>query len=153
MKLSVRGEYALRALLVLSLHYGEDVVRIQTISDEQRIPKKFLEQILNDLKGLGAVESKRGAGGGYRLARPPENITLASIVRHVEGAMAPVSCVSERFYERCTCPDEARCAIRDVMKEAREAVVKIMERLTLADLRDRAKRLAQPTASIVDFVI
>ncbi|HXR08580.1 MAG TPA: Rrf2 family transcriptional regulator [Candidatus Acidoferrum sp.] len=153
MKLSVRGEYALRALLVLSLHYDEKVVRIQTIAEEQRIPKKFLEQILTDLKRLGAVESKRGVHGGYRLARPPEHVTLASVVRHMEGAMAPVSCVSERFYERCTCPDEACCAIRDVMKEAREAVVRIMERLTLADLRDRARRLAQPAAQAVDFVI
>ncbi len=153
MKLSVRGEYALRALLVLGLHYGEKVVRIQTISQEQRIPKKFLEQILNDLKRLGAVESRRGAHGGYRLARPPGNITLASVVRHVEGAIAPVSCVSERFYERCTCPDEERCAIRDVMKEAREAVVQIMERLTVADLCERARRLEKPTAQAVDFVI
>ena len=153
MKLSVRGEYALRALLVLSLHYGDQVVRIQTISEEQKIPKKFLEQILNDLKSLGAVESKRGIHGGYRLDRPPEDITLASIVRHVEGAIAPVSCVSERFYERCTCPDEARCPIREVMMEAREAVVKIMERLTLADLRDRARRLEHSPADIADFEI
>jgi Rrf2 family protein len=153
MKLSVRGEYALRALLVLSLHYDENVVPIKTISEEQNIPKKFLEQILNDLKSLGAVESRRGIHGGYRLARPPENITLASIVRHVEGAMAPVGCVSERFYERCTCPDEARCAIRDVMKEAREAVVKLMERVTLAELRDRARRLQKKTRQAADFTI
>jgi Rrf2 family protein len=153
MKLSVRGEYALRALLVLSLHYDENVVPIKTISEEQNIPKKFLEQILNDLKSLGAVESRRGIHGGYRLARPPENITLASIVRHVEGAMAPVGCVSERFYERCTCPDEERCAIRDVMKEAREAVVKIMERLTVAELRDRARRLQKKTRQAADFTI
>lgn len=153
MKLSLRGEYALRALLVLTLHYDENVVRIQTISEEQRIPKKYLEQILNDLRNLGAVESRRGMHGGYRLARPPEHISLASIVRHVEGAMAPVSCVSERFYERCTCPDEARCPIRDVMKEAREAVVRIMERLTLADLRDRARRLEKPAAEAVNFEI
>ena len=91
MKLSVRGEYAIRALLVLALNYGEDVVRIQDILERQNIPKKFLEQILNDLKALGAVESRRGAAGGYRLARPPQNITLASVVRHVEGALAPVS--------------------------------------------------------------
>jgi Rrf2 family transcriptional regulator, cysteine metabolism repressor len=153
MKLSVRGEYALRALLVLTMNYGDHVVRIQTISDEQKIPKKFLEQILNDLKSMGAVESKRGLNGGYRLARPPENITLASVVRHVEGALAPVSCVSDRFYERCTCPDEATCPIRDVMKEAREAIVKIMERLTLADLRERAERLQKPNGQIADFVI
>ena len=153
MKLSLRGEYALRALLVLTLHYDENVVRIQTISEEQKITKKYLEQILNDLRSMGAVESRRGMHGGYRLARPPEHITLASVVRHVEGAMAPVSCVSERFYERCTCPDEARCPIRDVMKEAREAVVKIMERLTLADLRDRARRLEKPGAEALNFVI
>src|SRR3954470_23395796 len=118
MKLSSRGEYALRALLVLGLKYNNAVVRVQTISDQQNIPKRFLEQILNDLKSANIVESKRGIAGGYRLSRPPEKISLAEVIRHVEGALAPVSCVSERFYERCTCPDEARCAIRSVMKEA-----------------------------------
>src|SRR3954469_2767148 len=104
MKLSLRSEYALRALLVLGLNYGDEVIRIQTISEQQNIPRKFLEQILNDLKGLGAVDSRRGVAGGYRLARPPQHITLASVVRYLEGALAPVSCVSETFYERCTCP-------------------------------------------------
>src|SRR5437016_10098406 len=122
MKLSVRGEYALRALLVLGLHYGKNVVRIQTISDEQRIPKRFLEQILNELKSAGVVESKRGIAGGYRLAQPPERVTLAHVIRHMEGALAPVSCVSDRFYEKCTCPDEATCGIRSVMKEVRDAI-------------------------------
>jgi Rrf2 family protein len=153
MKLSVRGEYALRALLVLGLRYGEAVVRIQTISNQQNIPKKFLEQILNDLRTFGAVESRRGAAGGYRLARPPEEITLASVVRHVEGALAPISCVSDRFYERCTCPDEALCPIREVMKEVREAVVKIMERVTLADLCERARRLEVEPSSVMDYII
>jgi Rrf2 family protein len=153
MKLSVRGEYALRALLVLGQNYSNDVVRIQTISERQNIPKKFLEQILNDLKTLGVVESRRGAGGGYRLARPPEKITLASVIRHVTGALAPVSCVSGQFYERCTCPDEARCAIREVMKEAREAVVAIMERVTLAELCERSRRLEQDPAGAADYVI
>src|SRR5580698_3262210 len=153
MKLSVRGEYALRALLVLGLNYGPAVVRIQTISEEQNIPRKFLEQILNDMKTLGVVESKRGAGGGYRLSRPPGRITLASVIRHVTGALAPVSCVSDRFYERCTCPDEARCAIRDVMKEAREAVVSIMERVTLAELCERSRRLELDPAGGADYMI
>src|SRR5271157_5643503 len=152
-KLSVRGEYALRALLVLAVNYGDHVVRIQTISEQQNIPKKFLEQILNDLKSLGAVESRRGAAGGYRLARPPQNITLASVVRHIEGALAPVSCVSDRFYEKCTCPDEARCPIREVMKEVRQAVVQIMERVTVKDLCERARRLEQAPASVLDYVI
>jgi Rrf2 family protein len=153
MKLSVRGEYAIRALLVLALNYGEEVIRIQEISRLQNIPKKFLEQILNDLKALGAVESRRGAAGGYRLARPPQHISLASVVRHVEGALAPVSCVSDRFYERCTCPDEARCAIRSVMGEVREAVVGIMERVTLADLCERSRRLESEPNATLDYVI
>src|SRR5947208_12836231 len=153
MKLSLRGEYALRALLVLGLNYKQSVVRIQAISEQQNIPKRFLEQILNDLKSAGLVESKRGVAGGYRLRRPPQRITLAEIIRHVEGPLAPVSCVSERFYEKCSCPDESRCAIRSVMKEARDAVVSIVERLTVADLCARARRLQEIHSSPIDFVI
>ena len=152
MKLSLRGEYALRALLVLGLNYGEAVTRIGTISEQQNIPKRFLEQILNDLKSAGLVQSRRGISGGYRLARPPEQITLASVVRHIEGALAPVSCVSEKFYEKCSCPDESRCAIRSVMKEIRAAVVQIAERVTIADLCERARKLQDP-AEALDFVI
>jgi Rrf2 family protein len=153
MKLSVRGEYALRALLVLGLNYDHSVLPIQQISDQQNIPKRFLEQILNDLKSAGFVQSRRGVAGGYRLARRPDEITLASVVRHIEGALAPVSCVSERFYEKCSCPDEARCAIRSVMKEVREAVVKIMERVTVAELCERWGKLQQEPASAFDFNI
>ena len=153
MKLTVRGEYALRALLVLGLNYGQPVVRIRTISEHQNIPKRFLEQILNDLKSAGVVQSRRGVAGGYALSRRPEEITLATAVRHIEGALAPVSCVSERFYEKCSCPDESRCAIRSVMKEVREAVVKIMERVTVADLCDRWRRLQQEPLNPFDFAI
>src|SRR5213595_1346843 len=143
MKLSLRGEYALRALLVLGLNYKQSVLRIQSISQQQNIPKRFLEQILNDLKSAGVVESKRGVAGGYRLARPPEEISLATVIRHIEGALAPVSCVSERFYEKCSCPNEERCAIRTVMKEIRDAVVQIAERVTIADLCERSRKLDQ----------
>jgi Rrf2 family protein len=153
MKLSLRGEYALRALLVLGLNYEQPVVRIQTISEQQNIPKRFLEQILNDLKSAGIVQSKRGVAGGYRLARRPEEITLAAVVRHIEGPLAPVSCVSERFYEKCSCPDESRCAIRSVMKEIRDAVVKIAERVTIAELCERWHKLQQEPASALDYVI
>jgi Rrf2 family protein len=153
MKLSLRGEYALRGLLVLGLNYGQGVVRIQTISVQQNIPKRFLEQILNDLKSAGIVESKRGIAGGYRLSRPPEHITLASVIRHLEGALAPVSCVSERFYERCSCPDEAKCGIRSVMKEVREALVKILETVTVAELCHRVRKLQGEHANPLDYVI
>jgi Rrf2 family transcriptional regulator, cysteine metabolism repressor len=153
MKLSLRGEYALRAMLVLGLNHEQPVVRIQAISDQQNIPKRFLEQILNDLKSAGLVQSKRGVAGGYRLARRPELITLAEVVRHVEGALAPVSCVSERFYEKCSCPDESRCAIRSVMKEVREAIVNIVEGVTVAELCQRAQKLQAEPLEALDFVI
>src|SRR6266487_1269006 len=153
MKLTLRGEYALRALLVLGLDYRQSIVRIQTISQQQNIPKRFLEQILNDLKSAGFVQSRRGVAGGYRLARRPEEITLAAVVRQIEGALAPVSCVSERFYEKCSCPDESRCAIRSVMKEVREAVVKIAERATIGELCERWRSLQEEPASSLDFVI
>ncbi len=143
----------MRALLVLGLNYGPHVIPIQRISNEQNIPKRFLEQILNDLKSAGVLESKRGINGGYRLARPPQDVTLAAIIRHIEGALAPVSCVSERFYEKCSCPDEARCAIRSVMREARDAVVKIVERVTVAELCERAKRLQHEPLTALDFII
>ena len=155
MKLSVRGEYALRALVALGRDYLEDdsVMRIQVIAKQERIPRRFLEQILNDLKSAKIVKSKRGVAGGYRLARAPHKITLAEIVRHIEGPLAPISCVSENFYEKCSCPDEARCPIRSVMKEVRDAVVRVAEQVTIADLCERAKQLERDLVQPMDFVI
>lgn len=152
-KLTVRGEYALRALTFLGRRFGPHVLRIQEISDAENIPKRFLEQILNDLRTGGFVESRRGIAGGYRLARPPEQIPLATVVRHMEGALAPVGCVSEKFYEKCNCPDEARCALRSVMKEVRDAVAGLMEKLTVADLAQRATQLQGEPASAADYFI
>jgi Rrf2 family protein len=153
MKLSVRGEYALRALIVLGLNAGKDVVRIQTISEQQNIPKRFLEQILNELRAAGILESKRGLGGGYRLRLPPEQITLAKVIRLIEGPLAPVSCVSERYYERCSCPSEEKCGIRSIMKEVRDAIVRILEGVTLAELCARVKQLQGFHANPLDYVI
>ena len=143
----------MRALLVLGLHYDEPLLRIQAISEQQNIPKRFLEQILNDLKSAGLVQSKRGVAGGYRLARQPEEISIAAVIRHIEGALAPVSCVSERFYEKCSCPDESRCPIRSAMKEIRDAIVQIAERITIADLCERSRKLQQEPLNALDFVI
>jgi Rrf2 family protein len=153
MKLSLRGEYALRALIVLGLNYGESVVRIHSISEQQNIPKRFLEQILNDLKSAGVVESRRGVAGGYRLSKPPERISLAQVVRHIEGPLAPVGCVSEKFYSRCSCPDESNCGIRSVMKEVRDAIVKILEGVSVAELCERVKQLQGVQANPLDYVI
>ena len=153
MKLSLRGEYALRALLVLGLNYEKPLVRIQTISDQQNIPKRFLEQILNDLKDLGVVESKRGLAGGYRLSRPPEQITLAEVIRYLEGPLAPVSCVSQTSYQRCSCPDESRCGIRSVMKEVRDTIAQILEKVTVAQLCERVRLLQGVHDNPMDYVI
>ena len=153
MKLSLRGEYALRALIVLGLNPEKEVVRIQTISDQQNIPKRFLEQILNDLRAAGILESRRGISGGYRLKRPPDKITLASVIRFIEGPLAPVSCVSEKFYERCTCPNEQLCGIRSIMKEVRDAIVKILEGVTLAQLCDRVRQLQGQHSNPLDYII
>jgi Rrf2 family protein len=153
MKLSLRGEYTLRALVVLGLHYGPQVVPIQKISRDQNIPKRFLEQILNDLKAGGFLESKRGAQGGYRLAQAPEEITLAAVIRHMEGALAPVNCVSERFYDKCTCPDEAKCGIRSVMKEVRDAIARILERVSVAELCERVRKLESEASRPLEYII
>jgi Rrf2 family transcriptional regulator, cysteine metabolism repressor len=153
MKLSLRGEYALRALIVLGRHYGAGVVRIQTISEQQNIPQGFLAQILNDLKSGRFVESRRGVAGGYRLSMPPGEISLAPVLRHIEGAIAPVSCVSEKFYKQCSCPNESQCAIRSVMKEVREAILKIIERVTVADLCEREETLRTLASGGYDFNI
>ena len=153
MKLSQRGHYALRALIVLGLNYSDSVVRIQTISAAQNIPKRFLEQILNDLKAAGILESRRGITGGYRLRRPPEEISLAEVVRLIEGPLAPVSCVSERFYERCSCPNEEKCGIRSIMKEVRDAIVKVLETVTVAQLCDRVRDLQGVHEDPLEYII
>ena len=153
MKLSLRGEYALRALVVLGMNEGKEVLRIQAISQQQNIPKRFLEQILNDLKSAGIVESRRGVAGGYRLSKPPEKISLATVIRHIEGPLAPVGCVSEKFYSRCTCPDEDKCGIRSVMKEVRDAIVNILESVSVGELCERVKQLQGVQANPLDYVI
>lgn len=153
MKLTVRGEYALRALTHLGLRHSAGVIQIPVISAAENIPKRFLEQILNDLRTGGFVESRRGVAGGYRLAKPPEKIILASVIRHIEGALAPIGCVSENYYEKCNCPDESRCALRSVMKEVRDAIANMLEKTTLADLVERATKLKDMVGPESDFVI
>ena len=136
MKLSLRGDYALRALIVLAENYGRGIVRIQTISEQQNIPKRFLEQILNDVKSGGVVESRRGIAGGYQLARPPEQITLAALIRYLKGAR----------------PDECQLAIRSVMNEVGAAILNVLAHITLADLSERARKLRNDTSGL-DYMI
>ena len=143
----------MRALLVMGMNHGPGVIRIKDIAQQQNIPRRFLEQILNDLKSAGFVQSKRGVAGGYRLQRGPDQISLADIIRHLEGPLAPVGCVSVNYYQRCSCPDEDKCAIRSVMQEVRDAIVGVLEGVSVAHLCDRVRDLQGPLENPLDYVI
>jgi len=144
MQISTRGEYAARALLHLALAYdGARLVKTAAIAKQQSIPKKYLEQILLLFKKRGLVQSKPGLNGGYFLARPPGQITMAEIVRAVDGPLAPVRCVSKTAHVECTCAVEATCALRTVWQEARDAVARVLEGITLEEVAVRARVLAQ----------
>ena len=134
MKLSKRGEYGLRALQDLARHYGEGPVPSGALAARTNIPQRFLEQIMLTLKHGQFVRSQKGPQGGYYLARAPQEINLAEIVRQLDGPLAPVSCVSEIAYEACGCPDVETCGLRRVMKQVRDLVAELMEGTTLADL-------------------
>jgi len=134
MKLSKRGEYGLRALQDLARHHGEGAVPAKELAARNNIPQRFLEQILLALKHGRFVRSQKGPQGGYYLARSPQEINLAEVVRQLDGPLAPVSCVSQTAYEACGCPDVEKCGLRRVMKEVRDMVVAKMEETSLADL-------------------
>ncbi len=134
MRLSKRGEYGLRALQDLAAHYGDVPVNNRELAARNNIPYRFLEQILITLKHGRIVRSHKGPQGGYTLARPPAQITLAEVVRLLDGPLAPIHCVSETAYEPCGCPDMERCGLRRAMRNVRDVVAKMMESTTLADL-------------------
>ncbi len=134
MRLSKRGEYGLRALQDLAAHYGEGPVPNRDLAARNNVPPRFLEQIMLTLKHGQIVRSQKGPRGGYYLARPPQQINLAEVVRLLDGPLAPISCVSETAYEPCGCPDMEACGLRRVMREVRDVVAGMMERTTLADL-------------------
>jgi len=129
-------------------HEGEAPVKTAEIAERQRIPKKYLEQILLLFKREGFVRSKPGANGGYLLARAPGEITVAEVLRAVDGPLAPVRCVSKTAYAPCRSLVEARCALRTVWQEARDAMVEVLERISLEELASRAKKMAQVSAAM-----
>lgn len=131
--LSQRGRYALKALLNLARSDGapKDVGKV---SAEEKIPRKFLEAIMSDLRRARLVESRRGKFGGYRLARPADLITFGEVMRVTNGPLALISCASRAFYRRCDdCPDETVCILRRVMGSVRDEVSEILDRTTLAN--------------------
>lgn len=133
MRLTTKSEYALLALLHIARHSAEgQPVRIQTISEERGIPAKYLEQLLRTLARSGYVKARRGVGGGYRLALAPEKIDIASVIRLLDGPLAPSDSVSRYFFAHTPLEQEPR--LLAVMREIRNYIARRLERLTLADL-------------------
>jgi Rrf2 family protein len=143
--LSKKTKYAINALVYLShkfLEHGRNPVLIDEVSKHERIPKKFLEAILLELKNQGILGSKKGKGGGYYMLKEPKEVSLDAVMRIFNGAIALLPCTSQYYYERCDeCKDEATCGIRDVFKEVRDKTVEILSKCTLADVMQREGNL------------
>jgi len=137
--LSQKARYALRALFVLGEHTGDDPIMIADIAERAGVPRKFLEQILLEMKRRGIVHSVRGKFGGYTLGRKPEDISFAEVIRVIDGPLALSPCASRTAYRKCDdCEDETTCAIRKVLLNVRDATSDILEGHTLAQaLTDR----------------
>ncbi len=148
MKLSKRGEYGLKAIIDLASQDEPTAVsQIKDIAARQQIPVKFLEQILLTLKNAGLLRSRAGVGGGYSLAKAPDEITLGQVVRTLDGPLAPISCVSQMAYERCVCDDEATCGLRLTMLDVRNAIADILDQTTLADVSTRVENAQRAVRS------
>lgn len=138
MKITYKGDYALKTILDLTLHYGNGVVAIHDLAKRLDIPVKFLEQILLDLKKGGFVASKRGKIGGYHLARPPAKIKLGEVVRFVDGPVEPIACASlEAAYKGCR--DAHRCLFKDIWLKVSKAITDIIDDVTFEDLANKIK--------------
>jgi Rrf2 family protein len=133
--LSQKAKYAIKALLVLARAQDENLlVQARDISTGQNIPKKFLDLIFFELRRHSLVQSTRGREGGYMLARPAAEISIAAIVRAVDGPLAPLPCASVKFYRRCSdCDDEKTCEVRRLMREVRDAASAILDNTSLAE--------------------
>jgi Rrf2 family protein len=135
MILSKKTRYAIVALTRLAKEYGKGPMQIREIAEDEKIPQSFLENILLDLKKMGVLGSKLGKAGGYFMLKKPADVNLAEIVRHFEGTIALMYCVSEKAYQPCEfCKDEATCEIRKVFKEIRDTSFGILTRTTLETL-------------------
>ena len=140
--LSKKTKYAIRALIALGEQFGGESMNILTISQKEKIPKKFLEQILLEMRNAGFLFSKKGAGGGYSLLKNPAEINLVQVMRLTGGPIAQLPCVSLNFYQRCEeCKEEATCGIRATFMSVRDATLKILSETTIADLIRKEKNL------------
>jgi len=133
--LTQKAKYALRALAVLGQADRRVPLPIHEIADRARAPQKFLESILLELRRHGVLSSTRGKSGGYVMARAPEDVSVADIIRMVDGPLAPIPCASLTAYRPCAdCPEPESCAIRRAMRRVRDATALILDNMTLAEL-------------------
>jgi Rrf2 family protein len=131
--ISQKARYAFKALIHLAGNPGE-TVSIEAIAAQHRIPRKFLEQILLELKHHGLIESRRGRTGGYSLSRSPDEISVGELLRIVDGPIAPLSCISRTAYRRCAdCKDETNCGLRRLFSTAHAATLRVLEATSLRD--------------------
>jgi len=152
MKLSKKSDYALRAMIYLSMNYKNGAVQIKEISAKEKIPQKFLENILLTLRKAGILNSKIGLKGGYELARSPDLITLGEVIRALDGAIAPVDCVSKISYKPCS--EEVTCVIRGVMMDIRNAITDVLDTRTFADMCKRVRdSLEKKENSVLTYTI
>ena len=138
-KVTYKGDYALKSILDLSFYYGSsEVVPLSDISVRQNIPAKYLEQIMLVLKGAGYVKSKRGVGGGFSLAKHPQDITVGEIIKLIEG---PIACGKNDYDSDCG--EEECCALREVWLRVTDCVSSIVDRVTFADIMRRVRELKE----------
>lgn len=128
--------------MVLGRNYGNEPMQIVRIAEEENIPKKFLEQILLEMRNAGILYSKKGAGGGYSLNKAPEDVRLSQVMRLIDGPIALLPCVSLNFYRSCDeCKSEDVCGIRDTFVDVRDAMLQILNDTSVADLISKEKLL------------
>jgi len=136
MKLSMKGDYGVRALMDLAQHFGQGPVQSSEIAARQGIPEPYLDQLLTTLRKAGFINSRRGPQGGHVLARPPREITLGEVVGALEGSIAPIGCVEESS----ACPHLNNCAQRDVWLSITQATQKVLDTTSIEELMERQKR-------------
>ena len=153
MNLSKRSEYALRALIDLGIarELGRPILQVSELAAKEKLPIKFLEQILTQLRGAGYVETKRGKLGGYSLAKPAGRIKIGAVIRLLDGPLAPIACVSKTAYERCSCPDEQHCGLRMLMFDVRNAISRVLDRYTLDQIVEITLRKMRRDKVLVPF--
>ncbi len=136
MNLTRKGEYALRSLIKLGIAHelGRAHLSVSELAESEKLPLKFLEQVLFQLRGAGYIHTKRGKYGGYFLAKDMKSIRIGEIVRLIDGKLAPIACASLTAHEKCSCPDETHCGLRMLMIDVRNAISNILDRYTLADV-------------------